>query len=108
MHFIHFERTLKEDIMRWSQSDSRFTNYSISTMRLCGLRSFAAPLINAPGLGSFAPAGSGLNPGAGGGGSPGFMGLPSPGGWGFNAPLSFGGLRASRGGSHFYFKFGLL
>jgi|SRR5271163_1629720 len=98
MHFIHFEWALKEDIMRWSQSDSRFTNYSISTMRLCGLRSFAAPLLNAPGWGSF---GSGFTPGAEGGGSPGVMGLPSPGGWGFNPPKGFGGLRGSHGGSQF-------
>lgn len=101
MHFIHFERVLKEDIMRWSQSDSRFTNYSISTMRLCGLRSFAAPLLSAPWLGSLAPAGSGVTPGAGGGGSPGVVGLASPGAWGSNGPMGFGGLRGSRGGSPF-------
>jgi hypothetical protein len=101
MHFIYFERALKKDIMRWSQSDSRFTNYSISTMRLCGLRSFAAPLLSAPVLGSFAPAGSGFTPGAGGGGSTGVMGLPSPGVWGSNAPMGFGRLRGFRGGSPF-------
>jgi hypothetical protein len=94
MHFNHFETPLKDDISRWSQTDSRFTNYSSSTMKLCGLRSFAAPLIPVPGWGS-----QGGLISEHGAYAPGAMGPPNPGGWGFHAPSGFGGFGGTRIGS---------
>ena len=92
--------------MMCSQTDPRFMSYSISTTRLCGLRSFAAPQFSVPGLGSLTPGGMGYYSGGIGGGSPGVMGPPTPGGWGFNGPLGFGALRSFRG-SHAWLIFGL-
>src|SRR5579863_2005178 len=101
MHFSHFGTALKADIMNCLQTDHRFTSYSTSTMRLCGVRTYAAPppLLNVPRLGSIGPPALGYYQGGIGGGPQGVVGAPSPGGWGFNGgPMGLGGFRNFRGG----------
>ena len=99
MHFGHFETSLRGGIIECAQKDPRFSNYSTTTMRLCGLRSFNSPLLGiGPGAGLPTQGPQGwMSPGAAGAVGPppyGAMVPPAPGGWGYSSPMGFGGFMA--------------
>jgi len=107
MQFGHVETKLRGGIMDCAQMDPRFSNYSTTTMRLCGLRSFTSPFVGiGPGAGLPTPTQGPqgwVAPGAAGPGWPpsyGGMVPHSPGGWGQVSPIGFrgfdGGLYLSR------------
>jgi hypothetical protein len=101
MHFGHFETSLRGGIRECAQMDPRFSNYSTTTMRLCGLRSFSSPLLGiGPGAGLPTPTQGpqGWNtPGAAGAVGPplyGAMVPPAPVGWGPVSPMGLRGFMA--------------
>src|SRR5215471_1751174 len=110
MHFGNFATSLKEGIIEFEQSDPLFSNYSTTTMRLCGLRSFNSPLLGiGPRAGLPMPTPPTLAqghqgwipPGATGAGWPppsGGMVPQPPGGWGQVGPMGLGAFKGFCGG----------
>lgn len=103
LHFGHFGPSLRRGIIECAQADPRYSNYSSTTMRLCGLRSFTSPFLGiGPGAGlptptqaPQAPQGW-VPPGAAGAGWPppyGGMVPQPPGGWGHEGPMGLGGFK---------------
>ena len=102
LHFGHFGPSLRRGIIECAQADPRYLNYSSTTMRLCGLRSFTSPFFGiGPSAGLPTPtptqgAQGWVPPGAAGAGWPppyGGMVPQSPGGWGHEGPMGLGGFK---------------
>jgi hypothetical protein len=107
MHFGHFGTSLRGGIIECARMDPRFLNYSPTSMRLCGLRSFSSPLLGiGPGAGlptptpSQGPQGWGSPGAAGVGWPPSYGGMvpQSLGAWEQIYPMGHGGFRGFGGG----------